>query len=484
VQGRKDAPPEWSRRYEYSAEAYLLAAHDSARGTTRYQHDAGHRLIAEHAPGVPSRKFVHDGAGNLLFSGAGYGLYQGGNVLAEANGRRFDHDLRHAVSTESWQGGYRRFHRDERDQLVRVEPFRAVPMDGTNGGLRWMPGPVWTARYDALNRRVDKTVAGQTTTFYWDSDRLAAEIQSGGALRVYVYADALAMTPLLFVDYASVDAAPESGVVYAVYGDHLGCPERIEDMTGQVVWSGILAPYGALEITAGAAFHQPLRWPGHYWDAELGLQYNRFRTYAPELGRYLEPDPLGRGGGIENVYAYTENPLFLVDIDGQCAKKRAEEAARKRRAAEEKSDDEPVEVLDVGAYGKLTKRSVPGDELQNDHIPSFAACAAAAEEHLGRSLTSAEETNLRNALTAITEPNAVHRGDSRTYGGRNNSDQIEQDSGNLQAAAKKDMAAVRQGLIDDGNSPKAVDGALKSVDQRNVDNGLYDPATLAKIAEG
>jgi RHS repeat-associated protein len=335
VQGQKDTAPEWSRRYEYSAEGYLLAAHDSARGTTRYEHDAGHRLVAEHAPGVPPRKFDHDGAGNLLFNGAGYALYHAGNVLAEANGRRFEHDLRHAVSTESWQGAYRRFHRDERDQLVQVEQFRSVPMDGTNGGVRWLGGPVWTARYDALNRRVDKTVAGQTTTFYWDSDRLAAEIQPSGALRVYIYADTLAMTPLLFVDYASVDAAPASGIVYAVYADHLGCPERIEDMTGEVVWSGVIAPYGALQVTAGAAFHQPLRWPGHYWDAELGLQYNRFRTYSPELGRYLEPDPLGRAGGLENVYAYTANPLFRVDIDGQCPQTDAD--AKKQKEAEEKA---------------------------------------------------------------------------------------------------------------------------------------------------
>jgi hypothetical protein len=78
----------------------------------------------------------------------------------------------------------------------------------------------------------------------------------------------------------------------------------------------------------------------------------------------------------------------------------------------------------------------------------------------------------------------VHRGDSRTYGGRNNSDQIDADSGNLQSAAQKDSAAVRQGLIDAGNSPEAVDAALKRVDQRNQDNELYDPGTLAKLAEG
>ena len=180
-------------------------------------------------------------------------------------------------------------------------------------------------------------------------------MQPSGALRVYVYADALAMTPLLFVDYASVDAAPESGVVYAVLADHLGCPERVEDMAGQTVWSAVVAPYGALQVTAGAAFQQPLRWPGHYYDAELGLQYNRFRTYAPELGRYLEPDPLGRAGGLENVYAYTHNPLFRVDTHGlnECPEA---EAARKKAAAENEEEGKPEE--EAAKQGLMSKEDV------------------------------------------------------------------------------------------------------------------------------
>lgn len=226
-----------------------------------------------------------------------------------------------------------------------MESYRALPADST-GPARWDPLPEWTARYDALNRRVEKSVGGETTVFYWDTDRLAAEIRPTGALRVYVYADALAMTPLLFVDYVNADAAPESGVVYGVFADHLGCPERIEDMDGQTVWAAVIAPYGAAQVTTGSEFSQPLRWPGHYYDAELGLQYNRFRTYAPGLGRYLEPDPLGRAGGLENVYAYTKNPLFRVDTHGlsECpVAKAAREKAEAENEEEGKPDEEGVE---------------------------------------------------------------------------------------------------------------------------------------------
>jgi RHS repeat-associated protein len=61
----------------------------------------------------------------------------------------------------------------------------------------------------------------------------------------------------------------------------------------------------------------PFRFPGHWFDAAIGLHYNRFRYYDPVLGRYLQPDPLGTAGG-RNLYAYSANPLKEVDVRGDC----------------------------------------------------------------------------------------------------------------------------------------------------------------------
>ena len=76
-------------------------------------------------------------------------------------------------------------------------------------------------------------------------------------------------------------------------------------------------PYGECEVHVGADFHQPLRFPGHYHDATTGLHCNRFRYYSPELGRYLESDPVGIQGGL-NLYGYCAdgNPLRDVDLRG------------------------------------------------------------------------------------------------------------------------------------------------------------------------
>jgi len=38
---------------------------------------------------------------------------------------------------------------------------------------------------------------------------------------------------------------------------------------------------------------QPLRFQGQYFDEETGLHYNRFRYYAPDIGRFISQDPIG-----------------------------------------------------------------------------------------------------------------------------------------------------------------------------------------------
>ncbi|HKT32478.1 MAG TPA: RHS repeat-associated core domain-containing protein [Gammaproteobacteria bacterium] len=40
-------------------------------------------------------------------------------------------------------------------------------------------------------------------------------------------------------------------------------------------------------------FAYNLRFPGQYYDAETGHDYNYFRDYDPTVGRYIESDPLG-----------------------------------------------------------------------------------------------------------------------------------------------------------------------------------------------
>jgi RHS repeat-associated protein len=176
-------------------------------------------------------------------------------------------------------------------------------------------GEVWTASYDAYCRRIQKTWGGRTTTYYWDDFRLAAELRHDGSVRVYVYADEIALVPFLFVEYTGLDAEPASGKRYYIFTNQIGVPIRVEDDSGRSCWSAWIDPYGLAHVGPNSTLEMPLRFPGHYHDPETGLHYNRFRYYSPELGRYLQSDPAGQEGGI-NLYAYPVDPLTSADIDG------------------------------------------------------------------------------------------------------------------------------------------------------------------------
>ena len=58
---------------------------------------------------------------------------------------------------------------------------------------------------------------------------------------------------------------------------------------------------------------------GRQFDIETGLYYYRARYYSPDLGRFLQTDPVGYEGGI-NWYRYCRNnPLAYTDPSGRSA---------------------------------------------------------------------------------------------------------------------------------------------------------------------
>ncbi|MDS7928648.1 RHS repeat-associated core domain-containing protein [Acinetobacter sp. V102_4] len=59
-----------------------------------------------------------------------------------------------------------------------------------------------------------------------------------------------------------------------------------------------------------------LLFPGQYYDVGTNRFYNHNRFYNPELGRYMELDPIGFEGGL-NPYVYADsNPVMKVDPSG------------------------------------------------------------------------------------------------------------------------------------------------------------------------
>ncbi|HEY0779265.1 MAG TPA: RHS repeat-associated core domain-containing protein [Gemmatirosa sp.] len=292
----------WVRRFGYSGEGDLVEVQDSAAGVTRYAYDAAHRLTEMLAPDGTRAAFQHDAGDNLLAQPGLAGVaFAGGHRLWWANGNEFAYDACGNVAERRGSTRIVRYRYDARNMLVACDT----------------PAGEWRAVYDPLGRRIRTSLGDTWREFFWDTDRLAAELRHDGRLRIYVYADAFAIVPLLWLDYDAPDADPASGRRYFVRCDHRGTPVRVEDEGGEAAWRAEVAPYGAAVVRGGARVEMPLRFPGHYYDVETGLHYNRFRYYSPELGRYLQPDPL-RTAAATNWYAYTTNPLREVDVRGDC----------------------------------------------------------------------------------------------------------------------------------------------------------------------
>lgn len=84
----------------------------------------------------------------------------------------------------------------------------------------------------------------------------------------------------------------------------------------------------------------------------------------------------------------------------------------------------------MGSYKELKDRSVVGDSLEHDHIPSYAALRTAKEKELGRKLTPEEDKLLYQNATAVEVPKDVHQA-GPTYGGKNTEAQIQKDAMDL-----------------------------------------------------
>jgi len=106
-----------------------------------------------------------------------------------------------------------------------------------------------------------------------------------------------------------------SGAIDYLHTDHLGTPQFATGSDQSLTWKAAYQPFGA--ASTSGTITQNLRLPGQYFNLETGWNHNGFRDYVPELGRYLQPDPLRRFGSGNNLYAYVfDNPINLNDPFG------------------------------------------------------------------------------------------------------------------------------------------------------------------------
>jgi RHS repeat-associated protein len=102
--------------------------------------------------------------------------------------------------------------------------------------------------------------------------------------------------------------------------NHLGTAVLDLDATGGVIGYEEYFPFGGTAFLAGDRLREverrEYRYCGKERDDATGLYYFEYRYYAPWIGHWLSPDPIGPQDTL-NLYAYVlNNPINLVDPEG------------------------------------------------------------------------------------------------------------------------------------------------------------------------
>ncbi len=297
-----EAAPLAQIRLRFDGSDALTEAADSALGRARFEYDPAGRLVR--ASGETRETFEYDPAGNLLRQGRQEYAYSAGNERVSSPDFACRYDAGGNLVEEDTPAGTRRCTYNALGLLTQAE----------------MPGGVRAEyAYDPFGRRLVKRVhqAGRAgrfaeTRFVWAGDLLLSETTTDETGTTTETRDFFFL-PGSFTPLAQrVSNAAFSGAVFCCHTDFRGAPTRLTDADAQVAWAAAYSAYGRA-YPRKERLRQPLRLPGQYHDEETGLHQNRWRSFDPETGRYLSPDPLGLAGGL-NVYAYAQqDPVNSAD---------------------------------------------------------------------------------------------------------------------------------------------------------------------------
>ena len=166
-----------------------------------------------------------------------------------------------------------------------------------------------TLSYDPAMRLYQ--VAGSSTTrFAYDGVNPIAEYDgSNNLLRRYVDAPGIDQ-PIVWYEGTTVDNTTRR----FLSADERGSIISVTDSSGNKLAINTYDEYGIPAF--GALANQRFGYTGQMWLPEIGLFYYKARVYSPTLGRFLQTDPIGFGGGV-NLYAYTQdNPINYTDPSG------------------------------------------------------------------------------------------------------------------------------------------------------------------------
>lgn len=279
-----------------------------------YGYDAINRLleVAEGVTPVPVEDYAYDQEGNRTAShlSAAY-VSSDNNQILEDDSYTYAYDDRgNRISrTSKATSAVETYIYDSQNRLIGYETSATVA----------------TYAYDALDRRIAKSVDGVTETWVYDTDDLgdstasntALTFRAGALIKRWLFGPQVD-EPLAYEAYSGT-TTPGAGSVVELLANRLGSiVTAISVSTGAVAAEYDYQAYGIRTETA--VLDQPYGFTAREHDAESGLIHFRARAYDPETGVFLQADPIGFGGGDENLFSYVRNdPINKSDPSGLTA---------------------------------------------------------------------------------------------------------------------------------------------------------------------
>jgi RHS repeat-associated protein len=253
---------------------YLVYGYDANGNRTSFGRNTTQTL----SPSVSGTS--HDNANEML-------AYNSKNLVYDANGNLQTRTDVCGTTTYTW---------DARNRLTGINGYKPDCSALTASFI-----------YDAINRRISKTINGTTMQFVYDGRDIIQEIKAGVKTN---YVRTLNLDePLTRIT---------GSTVRHYLKDALGSVMALADDTGATKTTYVYDAFG--NVTAsGETSDNPFQYTGRENDG-TGLYYYRARYYSPEMQRFISEDPIRLKGGI-NFYSYTRNnpvnwrdPLGLFQV--------------------------------------------------------------------------------------------------------------------------------------------------------------------------
>lgn len=306
-----------NRSYSYD-KVGNITQQGSEDGLTNYQYDLLDRLTTVipsktlQQKGLPIEGYSYDAIDNRIGSvhQAGNWLYNDNNQLIQwsnsNNLTTLNYSANGHLTKETSSGKEFTYSYDATDRLVSIKE-----------GDR----EVASYQYDPFGRRISKSVNGVTTYFIYTDEGLLAELDERGNIQLaygWQPSTLWGTSPLWQANISGNQTLQTASYNYLIT-DYLGTPQLAVNSRGQQTWKGVSEAFGKTQLDITNQITMNLRFPGQYYDEEIGFHYNYLRYYNPNIGRYIQGDPIGLLGG-SNTYSYVyQNPLIYKDPNGELA---------------------------------------------------------------------------------------------------------------------------------------------------------------------